>query len=1092
MSLRLPTSNDIFISYKRGEGNAYADGLSAALTNEGFRVYYDRLGVESATKLSPYVIKELTGCRMLVVIATREALESIHVKEEIARFTKAHGSDRIVPIYFDPQLLDGGGHNSIIGLAPELEDSHTLESGTPSSTVVARIDRAYDFTRSKRRLRNYTIGAVTVFATLTLLSAGLSVYAYAQLTRGKKALEEAEAAELRAARAEAQAAEKEQIAERKTLEAVQAATVADEAEQKRIAAEGEAAKAEGLARSANRQRQLAERDALVEGKRAQEFNREAKKQQEIALVRQLANRSSLLLRQGPDQFVRGVLYSLEAAKKAKNLPTPVMESDLAVRASLARLSHQRGEPKIYEGEIMSSSLSPDANFVVVVKSTGVAEVYRNGRTERAEFTVNELLPEASHVAVCSEARRLATANRHTVRVQDVTNGKVLWEKSVVDTNRHPKGDGRKATEEESIGALALSPNGKYLAVTTHVAIGDIFKAYSSNVGAAEVWDVDTGQIIADLGNKVDFEILSVAFNGGGNLLALGGVQHNSEGDAGRALIWEISDGMDGRASFDRSPKEISFARKVTAIAAGTAQRTIVLAAGHNVFVLRPSPSEVYEPTALIPLTSDVQSIALRDHDTTVSLLRDGQDASDLFVKDIINPGQTSHSYKRITENWDAAGMTYVSEVPYPEAIRALWFQPGSYHLTAIGKTNDLRVWDTTTSEELPAERISPDSPNETVKLVSSRFVITSSGESVKIRDVMTKEKLPLLMPSQYVVRTDKFSITQDGKILVITGSILRKKEYEPALLVFKASPEGYELIHTFDPLAGPSQHISLSSDGHLLAIKGEKQFRIQDLDTGRDVTPKPLKKFEGPVTGIYGVQSFVFAPEANLLLTVLITDHNTRQDVRLKGLTADDTLIAWDTHSWRRVSEITFSSNIEAYSVSSNGRFMAVGTISGEAKIADLMTGKVVALSLQDPVRLFLFSPDSNLLAALSGSGTVTLFESRTGVEASLLEHEWFVSHVVFSSDSRYLATASSRYKEYQADRGQRRQIQVWAINPGELSSEVCGRLGRLMNNFYGTESVSDMFLRSATHTSGIESVYEVYARVCPTAEGAGIEVKNP
>src|SRR4051812_28228609 len=119
-------ADDIFISYSRHDGSTYAVGLANELTGRGFSCFFDRLGTDADRNLPATLVEKITRSRMLVVVGTAAARDSLFVAQEIEFFVRARGSSRIVPIHFEaPQ-----GHGpwpSLVGIAQELEQITALE-----------------------------------------------------------------------------------------------------------------------------------------------------------------------------------------------------------------------------------------------------------------------------------------------------------------------------------------------------------------------------------------------------------------------------------------------------------------------------------------------------------------------------------------------------------------------------------------------------------------------------------------------------------------------------------------------------------------------------------------------------------------------------------------------------------------------------------------------------------------------------------------------------------------------------------------------------------------------------------------------------
>jgi WD40 repeat protein len=106
---------------------------------------------------------------------------------------------------------------------------------------------------------------------------------------------------------------------------------------------------------------------------------------------------------------------------------------------------------------------------------------------------------------------------------------------------------------------------------------------------------------------------------------------------------------------------------------------------------------------------------------------------------------------------------------------------------------------------------------------------------------------------------------------------------------------------------------------------------------------------------------------------------------------------------------------------------------------------EIVRIQHQGAVSEVIFSPDSRYLATRSNDGTATLVEVSTGREVARIRHEGDVSQVAFSPDGRYLATAGGN------------DVYVLPLDIEELFARVCARLTRNLthqewNRYIGSE----------------------------------------
>jgi outer membrane protein OmpA-like peptidoglycan-associated protein len=112
----------------------------------------------------------------MVVIATRGALQSDNVRAEVEVFPSNRRP--LIPIVFDratPSLTGDMWPQLIHGVAIHLEDSSSLESGTPSTLLLKRIKASVGNQRQSMRLRRVgiAVGAAVLVFLVALVVSGI-------------------------------------------------------------------------------------------------------------------------------------------------------------------------------------------------------------------------------------------------------------------------------------------------------------------------------------------------------------------------------------------------------------------------------------------------------------------------------------------------------------------------------------------------------------------------------------------------------------------------------------------------------------------------------------------------------------------------------------------------------------------------------------------------------------------------------------------------------------------------------------------------------------------------------------------------------
>ena len=210
-SLRAPMhflfGDDIFISYSRLDGGAYAAGIASALTDKGLECRLDSWGCEPGKTVSPAILRAAGRAAVFVLIGTRGAALSKNVVLEVKRFRRTNRP--IVPLLFEGVRLtpdpvvnksvdsdrDVSGHPApVVALWADLIEGvpHSIES--PSAVITGhaedtanRIARSFTFIRKYERLRAASIAVTAMLIALLAASGAAASLAWWQGRRAADA-----------------------------------------------------------------------------------------------------------------------------------------------------------------------------------------------------------------------------------------------------------------------------------------------------------------------------------------------------------------------------------------------------------------------------------------------------------------------------------------------------------------------------------------------------------------------------------------------------------------------------------------------------------------------------------------------------------------------------------------------------------------------------------------------------------------------------------------------------------------------------------------------------------------------------------------
>lgn len=380
--------DDIFISYSRADGSTYANGLADALLKKGFTCFLDRMGTEANPTPPETLFQKIRSSKMLILLGSEGAINSKHVADEVAAFVSAHqGTSRIIPISFDRGAPDvdwsqANWYNNVVGLAREREPLEALTTGDVSLSeeseadkdaktsgdvepgeaaladrvsegVIKRVEKQFQYTTSKERLRKYRNRAAAAFLIILALGLLASVYAYRQSASAVEAGKAAKKANDEAMLAQARAAEANQSAVEARANADQ--VIAD-ANLKIKQAQEALTRAQGMTEDANRKRLLAD---------SQRRNAEA-----LRDVAELQEQRSSLVAQARDALdSRDPLKSYELSRQSLELEArqPKIGQSSSARLVYAQ-AIQRGVPASYPyfKDISHVTINPQGTYIAAI------------------------------------------------------------------------------------------------------------------------------------------------------------------------------------------------------------------------------------------------------------------------------------------------------------------------------------------------------------------------------------------------------------------------------------------------------------------------------------------------------------------------------------------------------------------------------------------------------------------------------------------------------------------------------------------------------------------------------------------------------
>jgi WD40 repeat protein len=994
--LRLLSKDDIFISYSRRDGGAYAAGLADKLTQKGFSCFIDKLGTEPNHDLPESLKKKIRNCSIFLLVGTECGAASQFVRQEVAEFLKTRRT--IVPVDFDGAVGRACWYNLIPGLAPEPErNPEALANGEPSANVVSRVEKSFNYTRRNRlMLRLFWLTLTTV---LILVIAGLSAAYWAgkSIDKANQANDDAAKAREQKDQAQSEAADAFQqktsaIAE--TNRQREAARVAaDLAEQQRKLAAANATTArERLINLSQEQGRL----ELLRGNRPQalvylsDAYTQRTADEALRFLVAMAKRSLVFTFQ-----TGGANARLRDAATAGSL-------DLGFGLELYDVAFSPDGKRVVtaaeDGTIVWDPLNghrvatiPEKAFSAAFIAKGKYVLTRQARSRKLwnpeTGTLVRALPdlqmENDPVAVVGEfsrlsrdEKRLALPSADLVLVFDLESGRLLY------SLQNPAGtdaplDGRTSvafspdgtriltlhksfavsvwdaangrllhrldTQGERIETAGLSPDGRQIVTAGEPA-------------AVKIWDTESGKLAFTLPGHTQ-EVHAAAFSPDGSLLATAGFDNSIR-------IWDRRIGFHLLRTLDDPPS------RVTSLAFSPNSRRLVAVSKEATPESGAKVWDVDEGQTLESFEGQVNA-ALFSPDGEHVLLTNSKDEvkiwnirKDLFIDRLLaNAGPGS----------------------------AVAFSPNGRHLLASNGDGKVLLWET--------------APRRLLRVFETHKTILPSGTSEE--------------PVGAHVTSASFS--PDGKRVVIPllqagagiwdidrGQQIQSLPGSAGQVISVAfSPDGLRIVTTSTDDGGRRARVWDAKSGRLLRELVDEQalhdaFFSPDgklILTASRHGGKIWNALTGvPVRKIFG-ESFSFSPDGRSLLAV-------GTSVMIGGGGLRHSAILTDLESGNLLHELSHPQSVASASFSRDGQQIVTASWDQKARIWDTATGKMIQVlgGHTGPLLAASFSPDGGRIVTTGKDRSMKIWDAaRAQVLVSLTSPSEENRVAAFSPDGNYL-----------------------------------------------------------------------------------------
>jgi WD40 repeat protein len=342
------------------------------------------------------------------------------------------------------------------------------------------------------------------------------------------------------------------------------------------------------------------------------------------------------------------------------------------------------------------------------------------------------------------------------------------------------------------------------------------------------------------------------------------------------------------------------------------------------------------------------------------------------------------------EIWDThSGQVQQVLEGYPQYPKVLVFSPDGMKLASASVQGTVELWDIRLGhkiKQLTLPRFDPFKDAVTFSLDISMIGTVSSGRVVEIIDLHSGREQCIFR--EYTISVDCMTFSPDGTTIALSEkngvirlwNIVSGKEYQK----FRLSREKF-----------PVSTLTFSPDGKTLAVTDRRRLEVWDVSSGE-------KLYQ---TVLYLAQMEALAFSADRAALAFSADGAT-----LAAASCFGRIKTWDANSGAELREFSGQAkNISAATFSPDGKYAAMVSNDTTVTICGMDINPLPP-PLKDHfvyVTDILLSPDGTVVASVSSSGEVKLWDICSGRIMKPILKFGSIKSLSFSTDSSILAVAS-------------------------------------------------------------------------------------